>query len=45
MFKTITSIHEANGTASTEQIAKELQAQTGLTIRECREWVKAWVMA
>lgn len=45
MFKKLNAINDANKTATPEQLAKLLQAETGLTIRECREWVKAWVLA
>ena len=45
MFKRIEALHQANRTATIEQLAKALQSETGMTIRECREWVKAWVMA
>jgi len=45
MIKQIEALYQANPGASLEEIAKTLKAQTGLTIRECREWVKAWVLA
>jgi hypothetical protein len=45
MFKRIEALHQANTTATPEQLSRALQTETGLTIRECREWVKAWVLA
>jgi hypothetical protein len=45
MLKQVQAIYEANRTLSNEEIAKELRAVTGLRLSECREWVKAWVLA
>lgn len=45
MIKQVQAIYEANKNMTTEQIAKELQVCTGLRLSECREWVKAWVLA
>jgi hypothetical protein len=44
MFSKIEALHQANTTATPEQLSKALQAETGMTIRECREWVKAWIL-
>lgn len=44
MFKKLTAMHEANPALSLEDMARALKADTGMTLKECREWVKAWVM-
>lgn len=45
MIKQVQAIYEARKSLTCEQIAKELQSRTGLRLAECREWVKAWVLA
>jgi hypothetical protein len=45
MLKQVQAIYEANKAQSNEEIALALRKATGLRLSECREWVKAWVLA
>lgn len=44
MFKTIEAINTENPALTSDGLAEALRTRTGLSIRECREWVKAWIL-